>query len=197
MIQKNMKKIIVFGSGNGSNFQAIVEYFRKRRLPVEISFVFCENPKAKIIERAKFLGIKTIIEDYKKFQSRKDFDERIMKILDSFDFDLLILAGYMKILSKDIVKKYKYKIVNIHPSLLPAFPGLNAIEKAYRYGVKYTGITIHYVDEGIDTGPIIEQVAVRIKDGESLEELEERIHRIEHHFYPRTIEKLLFKEELK
>lgn len=189
---REQKKLIVFGSGNGSNFQAIVEYFREKRSPVEILFLFCENPKAKIIERAKTFGIRTLVEDFKKFKSREEFDKRVERILD-VNFDLLVLAGYMKILSKEVVKKYRYKIVNIHPSLLPAFPGLNAIEKAYRYGVKYTGITIHYVDEGVDTGPIIEQIALRIRKNETLEELEERIHRIEHYFYPRIIERLLFK----
>ncbi|MDI3472611.1 MAG: phosphoribosylglycinamide formyltransferase 1 [Thermotogaceae bacterium] len=189
------KKIIVFGSGNGSNFQAIVEYFRSKRLPVEVLFLFCENPKAKIIERAKMLDVKVIVEDFKKFKSRKDFDRKVEEILDKHSFDLLVLAGYMKILPEEIIKKYKYMIINIHPSLLPAFPGLRAIEKAYNYGVKYTGITIHYVDEGVDTGPIIEQIALRIRNGESLKELEERIHRIEHYFYPRIIEKLLFEED--
>jgi len=194
-LQDLTKRLIVFGSGNGSNFQAIVEYFREKELPVEFVFLFCENPKAKIIERAKSLGIKALVEDFKKFKSREEFDRRVERILESVDFDLLILAGYMKILSESVVKKYKYRIVNIHPSLLPAFPGLNAIKKAYKYGVKYTGITIHYVDEGVDTGPIIEQVALRILENETLEELERRIHRIEHYFYPRVIEKLLFKGE--
>ena len=106
-------------------------------------------------------------------------------------WDLLVLAGYMKILPPEIVRKYKGKIINIHPALLPSFRGLNAIEKAWKHKVKITGVSIHFVDEGVDTGPIITQIPVRIKENDTLESLEERIHKVEHLIYIEVIKKLL------
>jgi len=115
-------------------------------------------------------------------------------MLEEEPFDLLVLAGYMRILPPEIVRRFWGKIVNIHPSLLPAFPGLHAIEKAFKHGVKVTGVSVHLVDEGVDTGPILAQEPVRIRPEDTLESLEERIHRVEHRLYLRVITSILFKE---
>ncbi len=156
-----------------------------------MKFVFSDVRGSGIIEKAQAVGIKTIIRELREFKSRDEYEEFVRKLLHENSFDLLILAGYMKVLSPKTVRDFKGKIVNIHPSLLPAFPGTHAIEKAFKYGVKYTGVTVHFVDEGIDTGKIIEQVPIRIFPDDTLESLEMRIHRIEHMIYPRVVEAVL------
>jgi phosphoribosylaminoimidazolecarboxamide formyltransferase/IMP cyclohydrolase len=187
-----MKRIIIFGSGSGSNFEAIAKAIKEESLPIEILYVFSENPDAYILERAKRLGIPSKVIDYKKTGSRKEFNRKVFDMLkESEPFDLLVLAGYMKILPTDIVKRYYGKIINIHPALLPSFPGLHAIERAFRKGVKVTGVTVHFVDEGVDTGPIIAQVPVEIEEDDTLETLEEKIHRVEHQLYIEVIKELL------
>ncbi len=183
------RRIVVLGSGFGSNFQAIYEYFRNK--PVRILAVISDNPKAFILERARKVGIEAISWNYKELGRRK-FNQILLSKLESLEpLDLVVLAGYMRILPPEIVKRFEGRIVNIHPSLLPAFKGLNAIRKAYEYGVKVTGITIHYVSEEVDEGRIIEQVCVRIDEDDTPESLERKIHEVEHETYPKVIEKLL------
>ncbi len=187
-----MKKIIVMGSGYGSNFQAIYDYFKDK--PVEIIAVISDNPSAYILERARNCNLKSILINYKEF-GKDIYNQKLFETLIELEpFDLIVLAGYLRILPDFIVRRYYKKIVNIHPSLLPAFKGLNAIEKAYKYGVKITGITIHWVNEEVDAGEIIEQVCVRIEDNDTIESLEKKIHEIEHYYYPRIIEKILFEK---
>ncbi len=189
-----MKSIVILASGNGSNFEAIVRKIVKNNWPIKVKALITDNPLAYAIKRARRLKVPTIILDYKSFKSKKDYNKTLLEKLEDLKPDLIVLAGYMRILPPFIVERFRYRIINIHPALLPAFPGLNAIERAYRAGCKITGITIHYVDEGVDTGPIIEQAALRIRKGESLEELERRIHRLEHKYYPEVIRRLLLEE---
>ncbi len=187
-----MKKIIVMGSGYGSNFQAIYDYLKNK--PVGITALISDNPNAYILERARNCNVKTILINYKEF-SKDAYNQKLFKTLIELEpFDLIVLAGYLRILPDFIVRRYYKKIVNIHPSLLPAFKGLNAIERAYKYGVKITGITIHWVSEEVDAGEIIEQVCVRIEDNDTIESLEKKIHEIEHFYYPRIIERILFEK---
>ncbi|MEO0246371.1 MAG: phosphoribosylglycinamide formyltransferase [candidate division WOR-3 bacterium] len=189
-----MKSIVILASGNGSNFEAIVRKIVKNNWPIKVKALITDNPLAYAIKRARRLKVPTIILDYKSFKSKEDYNKTLLEKLEDLKPDLIVLAGYMRILPPFIVEMFRYRIINIHPALLPAFPGLNAIERAYRAGCKITGITIHYVDEGVDTGPIIEQAALRIRKGESLEELERRIHRLEHRYYPEVIRRLLLEE---
>ncbi|MEO0236268.1 MAG: phosphoribosylglycinamide formyltransferase, partial [candidate division WOR-3 bacterium] len=170
-----MKSIVILASGNGSNFEAIVRKIVKNNWPITVKALITDNPLAYAIQRARRLKVPTIILDYKSFKSKEDYNKTLLEKLVDLKPDLVVLAGYMRILPPFIVERFRYRIINIHPALLPAFPGLNAIERAYKAGCKITGITIHYVDEGVDTGPIIEQAALRIRKGESLEELERRI----------------------
>ena len=186
-----MKKLVILASGNGSNFEAIVRKFREWELDVDISALITDNREAYAIKRARKLEVPVVIVDFKGFDTRSEFNKALFLEIKRFSPSLIVLAGYMRILPAFIVKEFERRIVNIHPSLLPAFRGLNAIERAYKSGVKYTGITIHYVDEGVDTGEIIEQRCIRIREGESLNGLERRIHRLEHYYYPRVIKRLL------
>jgi phosphoribosylglycinamide formyltransferase-1 len=186
-----MKRIVILASGNGSNFEAIVRAINKNGWPLRVEALITDNPKAGAVRRAKRLRVPFEIFDYKIFPDKLSFNKALHERLTELNPDLIVLAGYMRILPPFIVERFRGKIVNIHPALLPAFPGLDAIGRAYRAGCKVTGITIHFVDEGIDSGPIIEQVALRIRDGETLESLEKRIHRLEHNTYPFVIKKLL------
>jgi phosphoribosylaminoimidazolecarboxamide formyltransferase/IMP cyclohydrolase len=186
------KKIIVFGSGSGSNFEAIAERIRSEKLPIEIAYIFSDNSKAFILERAKRLGIQSYLIDYSTQKDKTQFNKKILSFLQSVEpWDLVVLAGYMRILPTQVVRAYPNKIINIHPSVLPAFPGLASIEKALKAKVKLTGVTVHYVDEGIDTGPIIAQTPVEIAENETLQTLEEKIHSAEHQLYIKCIKSIL------
>ncbi|MCD6551482.1 phosphoribosylglycinamide formyltransferase [Thermotoga sp.] len=178
-----LPRLVVLASGNGSNFEAIVKASQDGILRAKIQELLVDR-ECFAIERAKRLGIR-----WEKLE--KPWQKSLNKKLEELEPDLIVLAGFMRILPAEIVKRWRWKIVNIHPSLLPAFPGTHAIEKAYEYGVKVTGITIHFVDEGVDTGPIIFQKALEIRKDWSLEKLEEEIHKIEHRYYSVVIQKVL------
>lgn len=182
-----LKKIAVLGSGRGTNFEAIAEAVKSGRLPVDISLVISDNKDAFILKRAGNFGIKTLFIDPKKFSSREDFDRELERHLVKTKIDLVVLAGFMRILSVSLVRNYKGRILNIHPALLPSFKGRHGIKEALDYGVKITGVTVHFVDEGVDTGPIILQEAVRVKDEDTEETLALRIHALEHRLYPEAI----------
>jgi phosphoribosylglycinamide formyltransferase-1 len=182
-----MKKIVVMASGNGSNFESIVNHLGEK---VEITML-TDNKNSNAINRAKRLKIPYKIIDRKDYDSNAQFSKEVFELLKSLSPNLIVLAGYMRIIPDYVVEYFKEGVVNIHPSLLPAFKGKNAIEKAFDYGVKYTGITIHYIDEKIDHGKIIDQEVVKIEDGMTLDELERRIHEVEHSVYPKIIENIL------
>lgn len=173
-------KLAVLASGNGSNFEAIVEYF-KNRSNIEITCI-CDNADAQVLNRAKALGIDSV---YLPFEDNFDY-------FSEHKFDLYAMAGYMRILSKEVLELGTF--INIHPALLPAFKGVDAIKQAYDYGSKITGVTIHYVSEKVDSGEIIAQSPVQIELGMNLKELEESIHEEEHGLYPMVIESLLYEK---
>lgn len=173
--------IAVFISGYGSNLQALLDY----NLP--IAFVASNNPSAYGLERAKKAGVPTYVEPTAVL---RNFEKMAHEKCIEHDVKLIVLAGFMRILTPRFVNKWEKRIVNIHPSLLPAFKGKNAIQEAFDYGVKITGVTIHYVDKGMDTGRIIEQAPINIFEDYTLEKLEEVIHRIEHVWYPPIVKKI-------
>ncbi len=183
-----MAKLAVFTSGNGSNFQAIAEKILKTRHTTQC--MICDRKKAYSFERAKNLGIKSYYTPYfgKTIESA---EKEIIDIIEKEKVDIIALAGFMRILSAQFVEKYKNRIVNIHPSLLPKYPGAHAIEKSYASGDEKLGITIHYVDSGMDTGPIIKQESFIRNLCEPIEEIEKKIHKLEYASYPDVIEKLL------
>ncbi len=183
-----MIKIAVLVSGRGTNLQAIINAIKKGRIDGEIKIVISDNPKAYALQRAKKNKITTQVVPYKKFRNKEEYEQEILRHLDDYKIDLIVLAGYMRILSPDFIKKYRYRIINIHPALLPAFPGLHAQRQALEYGVKVSGCTVHFVDEGTDTGPIILQKAVPVKQFDDEESLAKRILKYEHQLLPRAIQ---------
>lgn len=184
-------KLAVFASGNGTNFQAIDDAIVRGEIDASIELLVCDQPGAAVIKRAKRAGVETLVLARRDFPTKKAFEEEIVHACQAHHVGYIFLAGYMRILGKAMLDAYPHRIVNIHPSLLPSFTGLDAIGQAFRKGVKITGITIHYVDEGMDTGPIIAQAAVPIKDDDTLEALEARIHETEHALYPKTVAAIL------
>ncbi len=177
-------RVAIFASGSGTNLQAIID---AQIETIEIALVFSNRPDAFAIERAKKHNIPVEVIDHKSFQEREEFDGAVIEAIEPYNLDLLVLAGYMRILSPVFVRAYKNRIINIHPALLPSFPGINSGRQALEYGVKYTGVTVHYVDEGVDTGPIILQEIVEIEDDDTEDSLLEKIHSVEHKIYPEAI----------
>ncbi|WP_270314532.1 phosphoribosylglycinamide formyltransferase [Streptococcus infantarius] len=178
-----MKKIAVFASGNGSNFQVIAEQF-----PVE--FVFSDHRDAYILERAEKLGVTAHAFELKEFDSKVDYEKAIVALLEKYDIDLVCLAGYMKIVGTTLLKAYEGRIINIHPAYLPEFPGAHGIDDAWEAGVDQSGVTIHWVDSGVDTGTVIKQVRVPRLAGDTIESFEARIHENEYKLYPEVLESL-------
>lgn len=189
-----MKRIAIFASGTGSNFQAIIEAVRKGNLHATIALLICDKPEAPVVEKAKKADVPVFTFSPKEFASKAVFESIICEQLQNAKVDFIVLAGYMRLIGPTLLQAYPNKIINLHPSLLPAFPGKAAIKQAVEAGVKITGITIHYVDEGMDTGPIIAQKAVPIDDEETLLDVERKIHQVEHIFYPQTLQKLCLRE---
>lgn len=147
--------IAVFASGNGSNFQAIADAVKEGRLDARIELLVCDRPKAKVVERAEAAGIPVFAFNPKEYASREAYEREILQQLQLRNVDLVVLAGYMRIITKVLVDAYWGRMINIHPSLLPSFPGLDAVGQALRHGVKVTGVTVHLVDGGLDSGPIL------------------------------------------
>ena len=191
-----MKNIAVLASGRGTNFEAIAKAVKRGYIKANLKVLITDKENALVRERAKRFKVKDIFIDPKNFKSRQDFDREIVKILKKEKINLVVLAGFMRIITPYFVKAFKNRILNIHPAILPSFRGVNAIERAYNYGVKVTGVTVHLVDEGVDTGPIILQEALKIREKESLQSLEERIHKLEHRLYPLAV-KLFLERRLK
>lgn len=188
MVNQKIKNIAVFASGNGSNFQAIVNSAKSGRIKARLKLLVCDNPKAYVLERARKSGIKTLLVERNNYASKREFEDAIIKSLKEEKMDLIVLAGFMRILSVDFIRQYKGRILNVHPALLPSFKGAHAIKDAFDYGAKITGVTVHFVDEEVDHGPIILQEAVRVNLRDTLEKLEKRIHKAEHRIYPEAIQ---------
>lgn len=186
-----MKKLAVFASGSGSNFEAIQQAILNDEIKdAEIVLMVCDKPNAYVIERAKNHNINTFVFSAKKYSSKNEYETEIVNLLNELNVDLVCLAGYMKIVGEVLLKSYEGRIINIHPALLPSFKGAHGILDAFNYGVKVYGVTIHYVNSGIDEGKIISQKAFEYY-GNDILELETMIHKVEHKLYPRTINELL------
>ncbi len=179
--------IAVFASGRGTNFSAIARAVKKGKINANLTLLVCDNPKAPVIGKAKRAGVEVFLVKRKDFISKQEFENAIIKRLEEKNIDLIVLAGFMRMLSLEFVQRFKFKILNIHPALLPSFKGTQGIEDAYNYGVKLTGVTVHFVDEQMDHGPIILQAPVKISEDDTLESLETKIHKIEHKLYPEAV----------
>ena len=181
-------KIAVLASGSGTNLQALIDQLHQdENSGVQIAVVISDRRKAYALTRAKEAGIPTYVVRVRNFPDRDAFDAEISKILDRHEVELIVLAGFMKLFQPAFVRKYRNRIINIHPSLLPAFPGAHPVLDTLAYGVKVSGVTVFFVDEGVDAGPIIAQVSVPVFDHDDEESLLKRIHTEEHKLYPQVV----------
>lgn len=186
-----MKKLVFMVSGSGTNMENIVRRIRESSLEAEASAVISDKPGVGALERAARLAVPVHVVDRKQYADKAAFESEIMRIIDSLGADYIVLAGFMRILSDTFVLKYWGRIINIHPSLLPAFPGAHGIRDAFEAKVSETGVTVHFVDTGVDTGRIILQRKVPVLSGDTLETLEARVHSVEYEIYPEALKKVL------
>ena len=185
MVRKKVLGVLV--SGRGSNLQAIVDAINADRLVAKIGVVISDNPDANALRRIAGLDIPTAVVERKNYASKPEFEEAIIEQLDLHHVELVLLAGFMRILSPQFINRFPMRIMNIHPALLPSFPGLDAQAQALQYGVKVSGATVHFVDEGMDSGPIILQEAVPVEDDDTVTTLADRILHLEHRLYVRAV----------
>ncbi len=177
----------VLVSGSGSNLQSIIDHIENGSLPARIRLIVSNNPEAYALKRAKKHGIPAFVLGHGGYANREDYDRKLVEILTSHGVDLVVLAGFMRVLSPFFLRAFPMRVVNIHPALLPSFPGTHGQKKAFDYGVKFSGCTVHFADEGVDTGPIIIQAVVPVYDCDTEETLSQRILKEEHRIYPQAI----------
>ena len=183
-----MIDIAVLATGNGTNLQSIIDSIEAGRIEAAIKLVVSDNANAKALERARKHGIPTEIISKQDFPKREAYDEKLVSLLKEHSIELVVLAGFMRLLSPVMLSAFPERIINIHPSLLPAFPGLDVQRQALEHGVKFSGCTVHFVDEGLDTGPIIIQAVVPVFDDDTVDALKKRILVEEHRIYPLAID---------
>lgn len=187
-MEKKKIRLGVLVSGSGSNLQSIIDHTEKGDLDAEIAIVISNNPDAYALERCKRHNIQTAVLDHRLIPKRTDFDLQMIEILHASGVELVVMAGFMRLLTSIFFKTFPMKIMNIHPALLPSFPGLHVQQQALDYGVKFSGCTVHFADEGMDTGPVIIQAVVPVFDNDDEKTLSERILREEHRIYPQAIQ---------
>ena len=185
-----MLKLAIFGSGSGTNAQAIINAVEAGVLDIEIRCILSDVENAPILERARKHGIPAIYFDCAPFKTKLDgeAEQKVLQTLEEHDVNFIALAGFMRIVKKGLLKTFAGRIINIHPSLLPSFPGLNSGKQAFDYGVKFTGCTVHFVDAGVDTGAIINQKCITIEDSDTLESMMKKLHAQEHIAYPEALQ---------
>ena len=188
MDNSELIRLGILCSGRGTDLQSIIDAIDDGKLNAQVAVVLTDKPNVMALERAQKAGIKNICIDRKNFDNKSDFEAALLNELKTAEVDLVVLAGFMRILSPSFVHEYKNRIMNIHPSLLPSFPGAHAHRDVLAYGVKVSGCTVHFVDEGTDSGPIIMQAAVEVKDDDTEETLSARILEQEHIIYPKAIQ---------
>lgn len=196
-----MLNLAILISGRGSNMENILKSIKKNKIPIKPVLVISNKPDAKGLAIAQKLGVSTeVVESSGLKGGNWEYDSKLVPVLEKYKVTpqngLICLAGFMRIMSPEFIRHYKGKILNIHPAILPSFPGLHSQRQALEYGVKYSGCTVHFVDEGVDTGPIILQAVVKVKDGDTEESLAKRILKQEHKIYPKAV-KLVAKGKIK
>ncbi|WP_281164786.1 phosphoribosylglycinamide formyltransferase [Liquorilactobacillus sicerae] len=186
-------KVAIFASGNGTNFEVLAKKFLKHEIPGQLVLLFCDHPQAKVIERAKRLGVAWKSLTVKECGSKAEYEKKVYRLLIEKEIDFIILAGYLRVVGGPILANYEGRIVNLHPAYLPEYPGLHSIERAFADQRKQTGVTVHYIDAGLDSGPIIAQEHVPILPNDTEASLEQRVHDCEHRLYPAVIKQVLTK----
>lgn len=174
-------------SGSGTNLENIAKKIEEGEIPARIAVVISDREDAYGLVRARNHGLQAVFVDPRSFPDRVSYDQELVRILKENQVDLVVLAGYMRLVSPQFVEAFRNRILNIHPALLPSFPGTSGVADALAYGVKVTGVTVHFVDEGLDTGPIILQEAVPVLPEDDVESLHQRIHQVEYRLYPEAI----------
>lgn len=182
-----MLRIAVLVSGRGSNFKALLDHVRAHRINAEIALVLSNVPGAPALDFAREEGLPVWAESHKNYSSRKEFDAAMMTAMNEAGVSAVVLAGYMRILSGEFIRAYQGRMLNIHPSLLPAFPGVSGGADAVGYGVKIAGCTVHFVEEAMDAGPVVIQAATFVAENDTGETLMERVHALEHRIYPQAV----------
>ena len=180
--------IAILASGSGSNAQAMIDKAAAGVLDVNICCIVCNRPGAGVIERARKAGVTCVVLDHKEFADRESFDLAVVQTLQDHGAQLIVLAGYMRMLSTAFLEAFSGRVINIHPALLPSFPGVHGGSDACEYGVKISGCTVHFVEEKVDSGPVLIQAVVPVNAGESEDDLMNRIHVMEHRIYPQAIQ---------
>jgi len=181
-------RIAVLASGRGTNLQAILDAIEAKALQARVVAVFSDRRQPLAFERARQRGIPTVFIDPSLFPDRREYDAALAQRVKSFSVDVVALAGFMRVLTPEFLREFPNRVLNIHPSLLPAFPGLEAQRQAWEYGVRFSGCTVHFVDQGVDTGPIILQSVVPVYEEDTPETLAERILKVEHKTYPAALQ---------
>lgn len=190
-----MTRIAVFASGNGSNLQALIDAIGQGKLRAEIKLVVSDRPDCHALQRARSAGIAVLAFEPADFRDKAHYEGVIAEELAKSRVEYLVLAGYMRLIGSTLLQLYPRRIINIHPSLLPHFPGKDAIGRALAAGAAETGVTVHYVDECIDTGPVIAQERIAVVPGEGRADLEQKIHAVEHRLYPQVLRQIFQEEE--
>lgn len=191
-----MKRIAFLVSGSGTNMENLIKRIRAGEVAADPGIVISNKPGVKALEKAAAWDVPTVVIDHKNYADRTAFDKTLDECLEKNKIDLVVLAGFMRVLTEGFVKKYYGRLINIHPALLPAFPGAHAIQDAWEAKVKKTGVTVHFVDPGVDTGPIILQRKISVLSSDTLETLEARIHQIEYELFPQALN-LVLSEKVK
>jgi len=186
-----MKRIAFLVSGSGTNMENLIKRIRAGEIPADPVIVISNKPGVKALEKAAALGVKTRVIDHTAYGDREAFDKALSECLESHKIDFVVLAGFMRVLTGGFVKKYHGRLINIHPAFLPAFPGAHAIKDAWDAQVKETGVSVHFVDTGVDTGAVILQRKVPVLADDTLEALEARVHQIEYEIYPEALSLVL------
>lgn len=180
-------KVAVFASGSGSNFDSIAKHVQQGQLNIELACLVCNKPDAFVLQRAEAFDVPTVLLNHQDYPNREAHDRAIIEAIKAFGVEWIIMAGWMRIVSPLLIEAFEGRVLNIHPSLLPSFKGLRAVEQAWQAGVKITGCTVHFVVPEMDAGPIVGQAAVPVLEDDTLETLQHRIHSQEHLLYPRAI----------
>lgn len=184
-------RVAIFASGNGTNFEVLAKQFQDQTIPGDLFLMFCDHPDAKVVERAHRFKVPVETFTVKECGGKQAYEERILKVLQDYQIDFIALAGYMRVVGPTILDHYDHRIVNLHPAWLPEYPGLHSIERAFADHRDQTGVTVHYIDAGLDSGPIIAQRHVPILADDTLDSLESRVHEVEHQLYPQVLKAVL------
>lgn len=184
-------KVAILASGNGTNFEVLARHFQAGDMPGELALLFCNHPDALVMKRATRLGVPAEAFTVKSCGAKQKYEEKLLNLLKAYQIDFIVLAGYLRVVGPTILDHYDHKIINIHPAWLPEYPGLHSIERAFNDNRTQTGVTVHYIDAGVDSGPIIMQEHVPIHHTDTVESLEARIHEVEHRLFPTALKQVL------